>query len=66
MPITHIIGKPQVIGLCIEHRCTCGVLLAIDSTSPTAILSFDIEAAFDKHLIGVLETQWVKQFYQEA
>ena len=62
--LSHSIKPPCIIGLCSEVRCSCGVLLITWHTTTTSVLN--VNDAFDQHLIGVLEAQWVKQFYQEA
>lgn len=64
-PQRHQINdSPHEEGYILCIRCTCGSLLVASTLG--LIQRTDVETAFDKHLIGILEAQWVKQFYQEA
>lgn len=54
----------SIVGINIEYRCTCGVLLVSHPLIGTGHPR--METAFDQHMINVLETQWVHQFYQEV
>ena len=70
MPIVHKPNMPYLTsGLRGEVRCTCGVLLVGFPIMPKQLSlppMVEVVQALDKHLIGVLETQWVRQFYQEV
>jgi len=68
MPIKHTINeialveRPLHMASRIEIRCTCGVLIL--SSQLAVFTPENLDMAFDKHMIGILEYVWVRQFYQ--
>ena len=59
---TALIQQPVVLHSRVEVRCTCGALIM--NGALTTITPDNLEIAFDKHMIGVLEYVYVRQFNQ--
>jgi hypothetical protein len=61
---TARVEQPMHLASRVDVRCLCGSLLI---TGPLIMMiPANIELAYDKHLLNILEYTWVKQFYQEA
>jgi hypothetical protein len=57
-----LVEQPMHLHSRAEIRCLCGAL--IYNGPLLGISPESLESAYDKHMIGILEYAWVRQFYQ--